>query len=101
MGIPNSNPSYISTTDSGAGTNTLSTASEVVMVANADRQYCLIKNLDSTIIVSVALGETAVTLKGIVLAGGESWEMPSHAIFTGAIHAVAASSTPTVAFVEY
>ncbi len=101
MGKPNTNPSYISEVDEGSGTNTLSTASEILMVANPDRQYCRIKNLDGTIIVSVALGETAVTLEGIVLSPLESWEMPSHAIYTGAIHIVAASSTPVVAFVEY
>ena len=101
MAIPNNNPSYNSTTAEGSGTNTLSTASEVLMAANPDRQYCRIKNLDGTIIVSVALGETAVTLEGIVLSPLEVWEMPSHAIYTGAINIVAASGTPVAAFVEY
>ena len=101
MTKPASNPSYIDSVDEGSGTNTLSTASEVLMAANPDRQYCRIKNLDGTIIVSVALGETAVTLEGIVLSPLETWEMPSHAIYTGAIHIVAASGTPVAAFVEY
>ena len=101
MAIPSSNPSYTDTVDEGSGTNTLSTASEVLMAANPDRQYCRIKNLDASIIVSIALGETAVTLEGIVLSPLEVWEMPSHAIFTGVINAVAASTTPVVAFVEY
>ncbi len=101
MVIPNRNPSYTDSVDEGSGTNTLSTASEVLMAANPDRQYCRIKNLDGTIIVSVALGETAVTLEGIVLSPLEVWEMPSHAIYTGAINIVAASGTPKAAFVEY
>ncbi len=101
MTRPSSNPSYISSTDEGSGTNTLSTASEVLMAANPDRQYCRITNVDGTITISVALGETAVTLQGIVLIKNESWEMPSHAIYTGAIHVVAASGTPVCAFVEY
>ena len=101
MAIPNSNPSYISSADEGAGVNILSTASEVLAVANDDRQYLHVKNLDGSITVSIGLGETAVTLRGIVIPAGESWEMPGHAIFTGAVHIVAASGTPSVAFVEY
>ncbi|KKK99458.1 hypothetical protein LCGC14_2632520, partial [marine sediment metagenome] len=85
----------------GAGVEALSTASEVLVAANPDRQYLYVKNLDSTILVSLGLGETAVTSRGIVLAGGEKWEMPSHAIYTGAIHIVSASGTPSVAWVEY
>ena len=101
MAVPQKNPSYVSAVDEGSGTNTLSTASEVLMAANPDRQYCRIKNLDGTIIISVALGETAVTLEGIVLSPLETWEMPSHSIYTGAINVVAASATPVVAFVEW
>ena len=101
MGIPRSNPSYISSADEGAGNNTLSVASEVLAIANADRQYLHVKNLDGSITVSIGLGETAVTLRGIVIPAGESWTMASHAIYTGAIHIVAASGTPVVAFVEY
>ncbi len=101
MAIPVRNPSYISATDEGAGVNVLSVTSEVLVAANPDRQYLYVKNLDSTILVSLGLGETAVTSKGIVLAGGETWEMPSHAIFTGAVNIVAASSTPSASFVEY
>ncbi|KKK47076.1 hypothetical protein LCGC14_3158830 [marine sediment metagenome] len=101
MTIPVRNPSYISSADEGAGVNVLSNASEVLVAANPDRQYLYVKNLDSTILVSLGLGETAVTSKGIVLAGGETWEMPSHAIWTGAVHIVAASATPSAAYVEY
>ena len=101
MAIPNTNPSYIDTAVEGAGVNVLSNVSEILVAANPDRQYLYVKNLDSTILVSLGLGETAVTSKGIVLAGGETWEMPSHAIWTGVVNIVAASATPSAAFVEY
>ena len=101
MGKPQQNPSYISSADEGAGVNVLSVASEVLAAANPDRQYLWVKNLDGSITVSIGLGETAVTLRGIVIPAGEVWEMPSHAIWTGAINIVAASGTPSVAYVEY
>ena len=101
MAIPQKNPSYISSADEGAGFNVLSTASEVLVAANPDRQYLWCKNIDGGITISLGLGETAVTLRGIVIPAGEEWEMPSHAIWTGAINVVAASGTPTIVFVEY
>lgn len=101
MARPQSNPSYIDAADEGSGVNALSTSTEEIMAANEDRQYCWIKNLDSTIVISLAFGEDAVDGQGIVLAGGEIWVMPSHTIWTGAIDAIAASSTPSISFVEW
>lgn len=101
MAVPQKHPSYINSADEGAGTNTISIVTEEIVAANPDRQYLYIKNLDSTIIVSLGFGENAVSLKGVVLAGGEVWEMPHNSMWTGAIDAIAASGTPTIAFVEW
>ena len=101
MAIPRSNPSYISTVDEGAGTDATSTTSAALMAANPDRQYCRVTNVDGVILVALGLGVAAEAGKGIVLGPLEHWEMPSHAIFTGAINVESASGTPSVAFVEY
>lgn len=101
MAKPANNPSYTLVADEGAGNNTISGTTEEIIAANPDRQYVRIRNNDGSIIVSLGLGVDAVSLKGIVLGAGESWEMPSHAIFTGAIDAIGASGTPVVSFVEY
>ena len=101
MAIPNNNPSYNSTTDEGAGTKATSISSASMMAANSDRQYCRVTNVDGVILVALGLGVAAEAGKGIVLGPLEHWEMPSHAIFTGAINVESASGTPNVAFVEY
>ena len=86
--------------DEGAGVNALSTSTEEIMAANSDRLYICITNTDASITISLAFGEAAVAGRGIVLHGKEKWEMKAPAIWTGAINAIAASGTPSIAFVE-
>ena len=51
--------------------------------------------------ISLGFGEDAVDEAGVVLLAGETWCMPSHTIWTGAIDVIAKSGTPTIAFVEW
>lgn len=98
---PASSPSYTLAAVEGAGQNALSTTTEEIVAANPDRQYFHCTNTDAAIVISLGFGAAAVSLKGIVLAAGDTWEMPAHAIFTGAINAISASGTPALAYVEW
>lgn len=89
-------------TDEGAGTKALSTSSAEVVAANPDRMFFSCTNVAATAIdISLGFGEDAVDQQGIVLAQGETWEMPIGAVFTGAINAISASGTPSLAYVEW
>ena len=101
MAIPDSNPSYNSSVDEGAGTDTAAVTTGAFLAANPDRQYVRVTNVDGAIDISFALGEAAVDQKGIVLGTLETWTMSGGAIWTGAINFISASGTPNVGFVEY
>ena len=96
-----SHPSRTAVAVSGAGTNTISGTTEVLVAANPDRLYFECTNLDSSIVISLGFGTDAVSLTGAVLQAGETWSMPANSIWTGAINVIAASGTPTVAFLEW
>ena len=90
------------TADEGAGSTALSTSTAEIIAANPDRIFMSFTNVAATAIdISLGFGEAAVDQKGIVLAQGETWEMQGLGMFTGAVNAIAASGTPSLAYVEW
>ena len=80
-------------------TATVMTVTEAFPTAEADVQDATFTVPTST--VSLGFGENAVDEAGVVLLAGETWCMPSHTIWTGAIDVIAKSGSPTIAFVEW
>lgn len=79
-------------------TNTaLSTTSETVFAATANRKKLCIVNGDSAIAVHVKFGATATTADAKVSAGGSICETVEDGhVYTGVVDAIAASGTPAI-----
>lgn len=66
--------------------------SETALAANDDRLYALLQN-DSTVVMYIALGQTAVQHEGIRLAAsGGSYEITWANLYHGAINVICANS---------
>lgn len=79
----------------------LSTSSETVLAANANRKKVCIVNNDATIAIYVKFGATAATTDTRIAAGGSICESPeSGHVYTGVIDAIAASGTPAISGFE-
>lgn len=80
-----------------AGQNALSTTAELLVAANPERNGVRIHNTDGAIVIYI--GEAGVTsANGCPIAAGSFIDIGGNA---GPIYAVAASGTPTAAFVEW
>ncbi len=78
--------------------NALSTASEEVAAANRNRTYLEVKNLDAAITVYIGADSTVTSSTGYPVPAG-TWVGFSN--MPDAVHAIAASGTPTVAILEW
>lgn len=94
-----SNAPTLLKTATNAGVS-VATSSTAVLAKNTARSHVLIVN-DSTNVVYLALGATAVANKGIRLnASGGSYEINDQNLFIGAINAIAVGGTSVVTVVE-
>jgi hypothetical protein len=80
------------------GQNALSTTQEQVLASNSSRIFAEVKNLDSSITVYIGDDTSVTSSNGHALKAGEAFVFEG---YTGAIHAIAASGTPTVSYVEW
>lgn len=92
---------YIDTVDEGAGSASVGASTAVLVAANTDRTYFAVTNTHASQTISLGFGTDAVDGAGIVLDAGDTWEMPSHAIFTGAINVIGSGVGTTYAYVEW
>lgn len=77
------------------GQVTTSNVAGTLVAARATRRYVTIKNLDASITVYIGIA-TVTSANGLPLLAGESVSLD----FVGLIQVIAASATPTVAYVE-
>src|SRR5688572_5864631 len=80
------------------GQNALSTTAEAVVAANAGRFYAEVQNLDAAINVYLGKDNTVTTANGYLLGPGRTFGFQG---YVGAIWAIAASGTPSVAMIEW
>jgi hypothetical protein len=81
------------------GQNALSTSAEQVLAANDSRKYAEVKNTDAAISVYLGVDNNVSSSTGHLLKAGEAFGFGDN--YTGPIHAIAASGTPTVTYVEW
>ena len=67
---------------------TISTTSIVAKTANTDRRYLSISVTVNDIFIKLQTAATDDDSKGITLADGETWIMPTDAIYTGEVSAI-------------
>ena len=72
----------------GANTNvTVTTASSLILAANANRKYLIIQNKDASGNIYINFGATATVANGLKLPPGASYELDSN-VLTAAINAI-------------
>lgn len=76
----------------------LSTSAKQILAANANRRFSEVKNMDASIIVYVGKDNSVTSGNGYPIKAGEAFDFEGYA---GAIFAVAASGTPTLAYIEW
>ena len=67
---------------------TISTPSVVAKTANTDRRYLSISVTTNDVFIKLQTAATDDDSKGITLADGETWIMPTDAIYTGEVSAI-------------
>lgn len=74
----------------------LSTASSTIVAARPGRRRVTIKNMDASIVITVNSSIAAATATGFPIAAGATLTLDTSAVIT----AIAASGTPSVAYIE-
>ena len=78
------------------GQNALSTNAEIIVTARSGRKRLILKNIDTSIVIYIGHSSGVTSGTGMPLAAGESIALESDAD----VYAIAASSTPTIAYIE-
>jgi len=82
---------------------TVSTTSVIAKVANTDRRYLTISVETNDVFIKLQTAATDNDSKGITLGNGQTWEMPTDAIYTGEVSAIKDGVGPdaTIYVTEY
>lgn len=71
-----------------SGGITVSTTSVVAKTANTDRRYLAISVVTNNVFIKLQTAATDNDTKGITVSAGETYEMPTDAIYTGEVSAI-------------
>ena len=82
---------------------TVGTTSVIAKTANTDRRYLSISVVGNDVFVKLQTAATDNDSKGIMLANGLTWEMPTDAIYTGEVSCIkdGVGPDPTIFVTEY